>query len=78
MNRHKGLNEEKKEENNLYQNYEEAFRICFVGKSFVGKTQLINRIVNSNFCEEYEMTSDEQLYRLNYNPEEEKKKGSFA
>jgi GTPase SAR1 family protein len=37
-----------------------------VGKSFVGKTQLINRIVNNNFCEYYEPTIDEQLYRLTY------------
>jgi GTPase SAR1 family protein len=32
----------------------------------VGKTQLINRIVSNNFCEEYEPTVDEQKYRLTY------------
>ncbi len=32
----------------------------------MGKTQLINRIVNNSFCEYYEPTTDEQIYRLTY------------
>lgn len=46
--------------------YSSALKICFIGKSFVGKTQLINRIVNNHFFEEYEPTLDEQIYRTTY------------
>lgn len=32
------------------------FRICVLGPSFVGKTQLINRFVNNSFSHYYEPT----------------------
>jgi len=37
----------------------QTYRIAVIGKSFVGKTQLINRIVNNNFFEDYEPTEEE-------------------
>lgn len=34
------------------------FKICVLGPSFVGKTQLINRFVNNGFSSYYEPTSN--------------------
>lgn len=39
------------------------FRICVIGASYVGKTQLINRFVNNNFSSYYEPTAECQIYR---------------
>lgn len=41
-------------------------RICVLGPSFVGKTQLVNRFVNSSFYGEYLPTEEVQTYRALY------------
>ena len=42
------------------------FRVCITGPSHVGKTQLINRIVNRSFNWEYVPTTQLQTYRLTH------------
>jgi hypothetical protein len=43
------------------------FRICVMGPSYVGKTQVINRFINNSFTGYYEPTHQEQQYRRAYN-----------
>lgn len=43
------------------------FRICVLGPSYVGKTQLVNRFLNNSFTGYYEPTEHEQVYRRAYN-----------
>ena len=43
------------------------FRICVVGPSYVGKTQIVNRLVNNQFTGYYEPTISEQVNRVSYN-----------
>jgi len=39
------------------------YRICVLGPSFVGKTQLINRFINNGFSPYYDPTTQAQIYR---------------
>ena len=47
------------------------FKICLMGPSYVGKTQIVNRIVNNSFTGFYEPTISPELYRFAYNLNEE-------
>jgi len=42
------------------------FKICVAGASFVGKTQIINRIINNAFHQEYVPTDELNEYSLIY------------
>jgi GTPase SAR1 family protein len=42
------------------------FKICVAGASFVGKTQIINRIINNAFHQEYVPTHELDEYSLIY------------
>ena len=44
----------------------QIFKICVVGPSYVGKSSLINRIVNNSFYSDYYPTTNIQKYRLTY------------
>ena len=61
-------------------NREKKFRICVMGPAYVGKTQVINRIINNSFTPYYEPTKKEQTYRcaLNINEDEPQVKPQFA
>lgn len=43
------------------------FRICVLGPSYVGKTQIVNRLVNNQFSGFYEPTISKQINRIAYN-----------
>lgn len=43
------------------------YRICVLGPSFVGKTQLINRFMNNSFSAYYEPTMRIAKYRRTFN-----------
>ena len=43
------------------------FRICLLGPSYVGKTQIVNRFINNNFTGYYEPTISCNSYRRAYN-----------
>ena len=43
------------------------FRICVLGPSYVGKTQIVNRLVNNQFTGFYEPTIQPQVNRIAYN-----------
>ena len=43
------------------------FRICVLGPSFVGKTQVINRFVNNTFSYIHDETLDIEVYKRAYN-----------
>ena len=47
------------------------FRICVLGPSYVGKTQVINRFVNSTFTPFYEPTLECQTFRRAVNVNED-------
>ena len=42
-------------------------RICVLGPSFVGKTQIVNRLVNNNFYPQYHETEEVEKYKIYYN-----------
>ena len=42
-------------------------RICVLGPSFVGKTQIVNRLVNNNFYPQYHETEEVETYKIYYN-----------
>lgn len=42
-------------------------RICVLGPSFVGKTQIVNRLVNNHFYPQYIETEELETYRILYN-----------
>lgn len=44
----------------------QIFRVCVLGPSFVGKSSLVNRIVNNSFYADYFPTTNVQKYRLTY------------
>jgi len=44
-----------------------TFRIAVLGPSFVGKTQIVNRIVNNNFFAHYIPTEEKEVYKIFYN-----------
>jgi len=46
-------------------------RICMLGPSYVGKTQLVNRIINNSFTGYYEPTLSCQIFRRAYNLNED-------
>lgn len=48
-----------------------TFNICVLGPSYVGKTQLVNRIINNSFTGYYEPTIKKQTYRRVYNINED-------
>ena len=41
--------------------------VCVLGPSFVGKTQIVNRIVNNAFFPQYHMTEEKDVYTMLYN-----------
>jgi len=43
------------------------FRICVIGPSYVGKTQIVNRMINNAFTGYYEPTIKPQISRRAYN-----------
>ena len=43
------------------------FRIAILGPKYVGKTQIVNRFVNNQFCAYYEPTMSENYFRRAYN-----------
>jgi GTPase SAR1 family protein len=43
-----------------------TIRICVLGASNVGKTQLVNRIVNNSFSPVYVRTTEKEVYRVLY------------
>ena len=43
------------------------FRICVLGPSYVGKTQIVNRLINNQFTGYYEPTISPQVNRIAYN-----------
>jgi GTPase SAR1 family protein len=43
------------------------YRICILGPSFVGKTQIINRFINNSFSPYYESTLKAMYYRKAFN-----------
>ena len=43
------------------------FRICVMGPCYVGKSQIVNRLINNSFTGYYEPTIWEQKYRRAYN-----------
>jgi GTPase SAR1 family protein len=47
------------------------FNICVLGPSYVGKSQLVNRISNNSFTGYYEPTVQKQVYRMAYNLKED-------
>lgn len=47
------------------------FRICVLGPSFVGKTQIVNRFVNNGFSSYYEPTLKAQIFRKAFNTMED-------
>ena len=42
-------------------------RICVIGPSFCGKTQIVNRIVNNSFFPQYNPTDELETYKIYYN-----------
>ena len=40
------------------------FKICIAGPSHVGKSQIINRIINNAFYNEYYMTDELEEYQI--------------
>ena len=42
-------------------------RICVLGPSFVGKTQIVNRLVNNHFYPQYIPTNELETYKIFYN-----------
>ena len=44
-----------------------TFRVCVLGPSFVGKTQIVNRIVNNQFYPQYIPTDELETYKIFYN-----------
>ena len=42
-------------------------RICVLGPSFVGKTQIVNRLVNNHFYPQYIETTEVETYKIYYN-----------
>lgn len=47
------------------------YRLCILGPSFVGKTSIVNRLVNNSFSPYYEPTVRAMAYRKAYNVFEE-------
>ena len=45
----------------------QTIRVAVLGPSFVGKTQIINRIVNNNFFPHYDPTDQKEVYKLFHN-----------
>ena len=41
--------------------------ICVLGPSFVGKTQIVNRLVNNAFYPQYHPTDEKDVYKIFYN-----------
>ena len=41
--------------------------ICVLGPSFVGKTQIVNRLVNNAFFPQYHATDELDTYKIYYN-----------
>lgn len=43
------------------------FRICMMGPSYVGKTQIVNRFIDNSFSGYYEPTVNPNVFRRAYN-----------
>jgi len=44
-----------------------TYRLCVLGPSFVGKTQLINRFINNSFSPYYDPTLRARVYKRTIN-----------
>ena len=47
------------------------FRICMMGPSYVGKSQIVNRFIGNSFSGYYEPTIRKNVFRRAYNLNEE-------
>jgi len=56
-----------KSKNNKQETSVETMRIAVLGPSFVGKTQIVNRIVNNNFFAHYDATDGQEVYKIFHN-----------
>jgi GTPase SAR1 family protein len=54
-------------------NIVKKFRICIIGPSYVGKTQIVNRLVSNSFSGFYEPTISPNVFRIGYNLNENNK-----
>jgi GTPase SAR1 family protein len=54
-------------------NIVKKFRICLIGPSYVGKSQIVNRIVSNSFSGFYEPTISPNEFRIGYNINENNK-----
>ena len=57
--------------NKKKKNIVKKFRICVLGPSYVGKTQIVNRFINNGFTGYYEPTMSCEIYRRAYNLNED-------
>jgi len=55
--------EHKKKKKNIVK----KFRICMMGPSYVGKTQIVNRFIDNSFSGYYEPTVNKNVFRRAYN-----------
>lgn len=56
----------------------ETVRIAFLGPTYTGKTQIINRIVNNNFFAHYHATNEVEVFKIWHNRALPSKEAKFV